>query len=149
MARRRMTATDANAASLRALSEEDFQPQVIDLAHIYGWRHMHVRRTIGRGKRWTTGTSAKGWPDLTLWSPRHHRLMFVELKTETGKTDLDQLVVLGELSESGAHVHLWRPHDLDAMTACFSGHCAGDLFHAQGEPHAAHHPQPRPPPRAR
>ena len=128
MARRRITALDANQASLRALSEDDFQPQVIDLAHIYGFRHMHVRRTIGKGRRWVTGTSCVGWPDLVLWAPRTTRIIFAELKTETGKVSVEQALVLTELATAGGHVHVWRPRDFDAIVACLSGHCGGDTI---------------------
>ncbi len=111
-----------------AVSETEFQSQVIDLAHIHGYRHMHVRRTIGRHRQWVTGTSTIGWPDLTLWAPLHHRIMFAELKTETGKLSADQELVLTELVSAGAHVHLWRPSQLQSISDCFAGRCPGDTF---------------------
>lgn len=34
-----------------AITEADWQQQVIDLAHLTGWHHLHIRRSIGhRGK---------------------------------------------------------------------------------------------------
>lgn len=44
------------------MTEADWQGQVIDLAHAYQWRHLHVRRTIGKGKKWVTATNVAGWP---------------------------------------------------------------------------------------
>ena len=55
-----------------SLSEADFQRQVVDYAHIMGWRVMHVRKSMGRRGGQVahqTTTSIKGWPDLTCFRP--------------------------------------------------------------------------------
>lgn len=98
-----------------ALTEASFQQQVIDLARSLGWRHNHTRRTIGRGKKWVTATSVVGWPDLTLWSERQHRLIFAELKTDRGRLSDDQAAVLASLERAGQEVAVWRPADLDQI----------------------------------
>lgn len=95
------------------MTETEWQEQLLELAHALGWQHMHVRRSIGKGKRWVTATNVSGWPDLTLWSERQQRIVFVELKSETGKTSDDQDVVLASLRAAGQEVHVWRPSDLD------------------------------------
>ena len=41
-------------------TEAEFQQQVIDLAHLLGWKHLHVRRTIG--------LAAAGVPSY-VWRP--------------------------------------------------------------------------------
>lgn len=100
------------------MSEADWQQQVIQLAHHLGWRHNHTRRTIGRGRSWTTATSCVGWPDLELWHPKQRRFMWVELKSESGVVSEDQRAVLDSLAAAGGEVHVWRPSDLDvALTA--------------------------------
>jgi hypothetical protein len=96
-----------------ALSEAEWQEQFIQLAHALGWEHNFTRRTIGRGGRWTTATSKKGWPDLTLWNERQRRTMYVELKTETGRLSPEQEACLRSLTAAGNEVHVWRPSDLD------------------------------------
>lgn len=95
----------------RPPSEAEWQAQVVQLANMGGWRHMHVRRTIGKGNRWTTGTSVAGWPDLTLW--KADRLIFAELKTDKGKVTADQRAILDSLEAAGADVYVWRPSDAD------------------------------------
>jgi len=110
------------------VSETEFQHQVVDLAHIHGWRHNHTRRTIGKHRQWVTGTSCVGWPDLEMWHVKQHRIVYAELKTDTGKLSVEQGLVLAELTEAGAHVHLWRPQHLQSISDCLAGHCPGDTF---------------------
>ncbi len=98
-----------------AMTEEEFHQQVTHLAALYGWRVNHHRPTpTGRtGDRWTTATTVKGWPDLTLWRPG--ALLFRELKTDTGRLTADQREVLAELAAAGADVEVWRPRDFDRV----------------------------------
>ncbi len=100
--------------------EADWQEQVIDLAHLHGWSHLHVRRTIGRGRQWTTSTNVKGWPDLFLWNPGQQRVMAVELKSETGHVTVEQRAVLASLTAAGVECHVWRPSDLDSAQAALA-----------------------------
>lgn len=96
-------------------SEAAFQEQVTDLARMTGWRCMHVRRSIGKGHRWTTATSVAGWPDLILWRPG--RIIAAELKSQAGQVTSDQARVLASLEEAGMETHVWRPADLDEVAA--------------------------------
>lgn len=101
-----------------ALTEADWQAQVIDLAGTLGWQHLHVRRSIGRGHRWTTTTNLPGWPDLLLWSARQPgRHLAVELKTDTGRVTPEQERVLEQLAGAGFETFVWRPRDLDLVVA--------------------------------
>jgi hypothetical protein len=100
-------------------SEADFQAQLVELARIMRWRTMHVRRTIGKGRRWTTGTSIDGWPDLTLWRPG--QFLMAELKTDTGPVSDEQLDVLHSLHAAGVDARLWRPRDWDEVQATLTG----------------------------
>lgn len=97
-----------------AMTEAEWQEQLLDLAHMLRWQHLHVRRTIGKGRKWTTSTNVVGWPDLTLWNEQQQRVMFVELKSEAGKVSPEQEAVLASLAAAGLEVHIWRPSDLDA-----------------------------------
>lgn len=103
--------------SAATMTEADWQQQVIDLAHHLGWQHMHVRRSIGKGRRWTTATNVKGWPDLTLWNERQQRIVFVELKSTNGTVEPDQETVHASLRAAGLEVYVWRPDDLDVAHA--------------------------------
>lgn len=103
------------------MSEATWQEQLLDLAHFLGWKHMHVRRSIGKGKKWVTATNVTGYPDLTMWSERQQRLIFVELKSESGKPTPEQVEVLGSLKAAGQEVYLWRPSDLETAKAILQG----------------------------
>lgn len=97
------------------MTEAEFQAAVVELATITGWRHLHVRRTIGRGRKWTTSTNLAGWPDLLLWRPG--RVVAAELKSDAGKVTDEQADVLCSLAEAGIECHIWRPSDFDAIAA--------------------------------
>lgn len=108
------------------MTEAEWQGQVVDLAHSLGWKHLHVRRTIGKGKRWTTSTNVEGWPDLFLWHPRHG-FAAIELKVSDPRNQADeerrakQLGVLAQLGQAGARVLLAYPRDIDAVVAMLGG----------------------------
>lgn len=108
------------AAALE-ITEAAWQEQVVELARMCGWRCCHTRRSIGKGTRWTTATSVVGWPDLVMWSTRHKRVIFVELKSESGKVSSEQARVHAELTAAGADVFVWRPSDLDEAQAVLQG----------------------------
>lgn len=104
-----------------AITEAEWQDQVITLAHLLGWRHLHVRRSIGKGQRWTTATNIKGFPDLLLWHERQQRIIAAELKTDKGRTTLEQDEVLASLKAAGVPAYVWRPRDLDEVQRILSG----------------------------
>lgn len=108
------------------MTEAEWQQMLLDLAHLLGWQHMHVRRSIGKGTRWTTATSMKGWPDLTLMRPATAHvpgeLIFVEVKAQDGRTTPDQDQCHELLRSTGHDVYVWRPSDLDEATHRLSRH---------------------------
>lgn len=107
------------------ISETEFQAQVIDAAHLFGWQHLHVRRSIGKGKQWVTSTNRSGWPDLLLWRPGSP-LVALELKAEKGRATPDQLQVLAELEATGVvRTMVARPSDFDAVLELLRGSPAG------------------------
>lgn len=103
------------------LTHEEWQQQVVDLAHALGWQHLHVRRTIGRGKKWVTSTNVKGWPDLLLWHPSRG-FAAVELKVGKDRATAEQAAVLESLRLAGARVMVAYPADLDALAALLTAH---------------------------
>lgn len=102
------------------MTEIEWQGQVVDLAGMLGWRHMHVRRTIGRGGRWTTSTSLKGFPDLLLWHEGMQRVVAAELKRERGVLSREQVDVLKSLRAAGMEAYVWKPSDLPEVQKLLS-----------------------------
>ena len=108
------------------MTERDFQQAVMDLAHLSGWETLHVRTSMqaGRYLTATTGTMAKGWPDLVLVHRSQARLLFVEVKSDKGRLRPDQsrvLSLLWQLTEGPtrewAEVHVWKPADWTLIEA--------------------------------
>ena len=106
--------------------ELDFQRQVVQLAELRGWDWMRVRPAYSLGKHFTpTDGTLKRWPDLTLVRVRDRRLIFAELKSDSGYLSPEQKVVIEKLlglEQSSAYldrtrveVHVWRPRDLDRI----------------------------------
>lgn len=101
----------------RALSEKEFQTQVVELARLQGWlvAHFHDSRrqvTRANGQRFFIGDKdAKGFPDLVLAKPPV--LIFWEMKKELGKTTPEQDEWLERLTECGMEARVVRPSDWD------------------------------------
>lgn len=95
------------------VSESDFQQTVVELLGTLGYRHLHVRRTIGRGRKWVTSTNLVGWPDLLAWCPG--RVVAIELKSESGKATPEQLDVLATLAAAGIECRVIRPSDWGSL----------------------------------
>jgi hypothetical protein len=102
------------------LTEAQFQEQVTDLARLMGYHTMHVRRTIGKGRRWTTGTSVVGWPDLSVYG--HGQFFMAELKTTTGRLTWPQQQCIDQLRAAGVTVHVWTPDDWSEIEATLTAH---------------------------
>jgi len=102
---------DARAVLGGVQPEKAWQQQVNDLARSFGWLCYHVH---------DARRSARGFPDTVLVHPGHPQcgIHFSELKLAgKGPTDAQQrwLTALG--AASGHTVHVWRPQDLEAITA--------------------------------
>lgn len=80
--------------------------QVVELATLYRWRHMHILDSRG---------SDSGWPDLTL--ARAPELLVAELKTDGGRLSTAQRDWLALLAACGIETHVWRPRDFDEVHA--------------------------------
>lgn len=103
----------------KSVSEAEWQAQVVQLAHALGWRHLHVRRSIGKGKRWVTATNI-AWPDLWLWKPEHG-FVALELKVGSNRPTPEQSEVLADLAAAGARTMVAYPGDLEAVRDLLAG----------------------------
>ena len=85
-----------------AMSEAQWQRKVRDLCELYGWGPIYHTHDSRR--------SDAGFPDLTM--VKGDRLVFAELKKETGKLTPEQRVWLAALVAAGQEATVWRPSDL-------------------------------------
>lgn len=87
------------------VSEAHLATYVRDTAAALGWRRYHT---------WLSKHSAAGFPDEVL--VRGKRLIFAELKGETGQTTPAQEDWLAALDGPPCtEVYLWRPEDMDRI----------------------------------
>lgn len=98
------------------LTHVEFQEQVVEAAHVFGWHHLHIRRSIGKGKRWVTSTNVVGWPDLLLWRDGSGFLA-IELKVGRDKATVEQEQVLAQLARAGAVTMVAYPDDWPKVEA--------------------------------
>lgn len=86
------------------MSERAFQWRVVALARQLGWVEFH---------QFDSRRSREGWPDLVLI--RRPRILFLELKSESGKATEPQLETLAALQDCGLDARLVRPSDWEAI----------------------------------
>lgn len=111
------TVTGANLAALPSqdfvdrewdkslMTEKEFMAIVVRHAKDHSWRVYHTYRS---------DRSEPGFPDLVMArrsGVTSGRVVFAELKKETGKTTQAQLEWLRELEQCGQEAYLWRPSD--------------------------------------
>ena len=97
-----MTAIMRNIAA-KSMAEKELQKNIRDLAKVMGWDFVY---SIPDSRMAT----ARGMPDLLMLKEK--RLLFAELKTQSGKLRLEQRQVLYLLEIiEGVEVHVWRPSD--------------------------------------
>ena len=85
-----------------ALSESQFQSEVVMAARLAGWVVYHTHNSRG---------SQPGFPDLVMAHPQLG-VRFVELKSQHGKVTDWQKKWLADLVLAGAKAEIWRPIDL-------------------------------------
>lgn len=86
------------------IAEAAWQEQVIQLAAYNGWVHYHTH---------DSRRSPQGWPDLVLCRPPE--LIFVELKTRTGRLTNAQAQWIAWLTSCGMETFVWRPADFESV----------------------------------
>ena len=101
-------------------SEAEFQKAVITLAKLHRWKVMHTQPAQIRPGKWITpNTGDQGFPDLVM-SHKYRGTIFVELKATKGVVSEAQWDWINTLEDAGCEVHVWRPKDLDKISARLS-----------------------------
>lgn len=102
-----------------ALTEAQWQRQLVDLAAMLGFHWLHLRpgQTSHGWRVPVSGTLGEGWPDLVFVRERDRRILFVELKSGKGRLTEEQEYVLGVLRNAGCEVYAWWPTDIDDAAA--------------------------------
>jgi hypothetical protein len=95
-------------APISEITEKEWQAQVCKLAYYYGYLAYHTH---------DSRKSASGFPDLCLVGKR---VIFAELKSETGKVSPNQQMWLDALRAAGAEAYLWRPSQLAEVAQILS-----------------------------
>ncbi len=110
-----------NIAGMPAITEEQFQQQVLDLAHVYGWSVAHFRPAMTKwGWRTAVSGDGKGFPDTVL-AKVYHLIIFAEIKRKGGKLTPEQEVWAVILKATpGVRYFIWWPEDFDAIQAILS-----------------------------
>lgn len=85
------------------MTERQFQSQIIMVAKQSGWEVYHT---------YDSRRSAPGFPDLVLV---RDRVLFRELKTDTGRVSKAQANWGNALTAAGADFKVWRPRDLKSI----------------------------------
>jgi hypothetical protein len=96
-------------------SERLFQDAVVTMAKMQQWLVFHANKSSPRPGVWKT--DGQGFPDLVLTSTAtpSRGIIFVELKTNTGKLSPTQVVYGRALINAGVEYHVWRPTDMQAI----------------------------------
>ena len=92
-----MALTFPPPAGLEKLTEAQFQTQVIHLAALMGWWHLHIRDM-------QANRELAGFPDLCFLRDGKYRL--IELKRYKGKERQSQIVFKEKVRPYGITVHL-------------------------------------------
>lgn len=112
----RTRSTGKSSSLANEISEREFLAQVIELAHLFGYRVAHFRPAFtARGWRTPVQGDGAGFPDLLLVG--RGRVVAAELKRQTGKASPDQLAWLAAFTDAGVASFLWTPSDFDAIAA--------------------------------
>ena len=91
----------------------DFERVVTDALRLFNWRFVH-QRPAQTSRGWRTAlTGHKGFPDFV--AVRGERLLFIEIKGDTGYPDPEQRAWRDALIAAGAEWACWRPKDWDAV----------------------------------
>ena len=89
----------------RLVTESELQHMIQDLLDLYKWKWHHTS---------DSRRSTAGLPDIVAIRPP--RVLFAELKRETGRTSKTQEEWLEALGRSpGVETYLWRPSDMDEI----------------------------------
>lgn len=107
-------ADDAKEKPKRGTPEDDFQQQIIDLAHLNGWRVAHFRNVrVQRADgsvyyEVPVQEDGKGFLDLVL---ARERIIWIEVKAGQNKPSKEQQGWIDALKAAGQEVYVFWPSD--------------------------------------
>ena len=107
-----LTQEQYRAQLAAAMTEAELQERVIRAARLLGWRHYHPPDNRPGGRAGRVQRVVPGFPDLVLVHATQRRILYRELKTQTGRVSPDQREWHADLEIAGADVAVWRPLDL-------------------------------------
>jgi hypothetical protein len=110
----RLTAEDLR---YRAITEADWQRKVEELLTQYGWLFYHAPDNRP-GRSGHVQNIRAGFPDLV--AVRGSRIIYAELKRETGKQSPAQVIWQNRLEAAGAEYYLWKPSDVTGVAQILS-----------------------------
>ncbi len=96
----------------KGMTERELLENVIELAHLLGWKVAHFRPAkTEKGWRTPCQADAKGFPDLTLIKGK--RTIFAELKSDKGVLTFEQDRWIKALKQGKPRreVYIWKPAD--------------------------------------
>ena len=91
---------------LGAISERQFQAQIVGLAELRGWLVYHT---------WNSRHSTAGFPDLVLV---REYVIFAEIKTEKGKLTAEQeawIEAIQKAQNYNLRAYVWKPSDWEQI----------------------------------
>ena len=96
-----ITAAEFRAREAASMSEDVLLGKVRGMAATLGWLTYHTH---------DSRRSEPGFPDLVL--VKGERVLYRELKKQSGRVDPAQKAWMGALADAGVDVAIWRPADL-------------------------------------
>ncbi len=97
------------------VAESAFQSQLIEVAHLCGWRVAHFRPArTAHGWRTPVAADGQGFPDLILV---RDRVVVAELKAGKGRVRPAQDAWLEAFRVAGVEAYVWKPSDFDEAVA--------------------------------
>lgn len=92
----------------KSFTEAQWQLRVQSIARINGWKYYHAPDNMPN-KYGRIQNIIPGFPDLVL--VKNGRIIFAELKKETGRLSESQKEWIDELKQCNLEVYVWRPSD--------------------------------------
>lgn len=102
----------AAAARSGRMTEAQLLAAVRKLARTCRWRAYHTH---------DSRRSEPGFPDLVLVSADRRRVIYAELKTDTGRLTGEQEAWLRDLAAAGCETAIWRPRHLPEIGGVLRG----------------------------
>lgn len=113
----------SKAKGKRQNTEADLIRQIIEAGHLYGWLIAHFRGAwTVKGYRTAVQGDGAGFPDLVLVNERKGKVMFVEIKSNSGYLNGNQKMwKMAIESAQYCKYYIWRPCDWDDILKILRG----------------------------